>query len=317
MSNVFWMDTVDVQRVVGGKLTTVNTYPCHVWLQTQPNPNIAQVDIQPVLQHARIATVVTADIRNADFLVVQQRSRDGTVIKTYRGRCTEPFLFKSPVTADLDRLETRFTIAGSEPLDPVPPEPPQNPADITILYLSGGADIHPPNVLQAEIGKPFALQPERIQGYNHTETTVDGESVSEARIEEVHEDGHTIIFMYEVIEVPTYFRMLLNRPFTANDGSARRAAWHLYKRIPLEVVADDGFGGMTLWSEIDRVIHEETGETFRIKPREVLRLFESMQWVVVTSNPIETYNGFEFDVEPYVPTEEEAAAYVTNAYDNL
>ena len=69
--------------------------PCHISFKTQDNPDVANDSTKPVIMSLEIYCDPMTDIQNGDYIKVQKRKADGTVLEEYTGIAGEPEQYQS------------------------------------------------------------------------------------------------------------------------------------------------------------------------------------------------------------------------------
>lgn len=69
--------------------------PCHLSFKTQDNPDVANDSTKPVIMSLTIYCDAMTDVQNGDYITVQKRKSDGTVLEEYTGIAGEPMQHES------------------------------------------------------------------------------------------------------------------------------------------------------------------------------------------------------------------------------
>lgn len=300
-------DFIDIKRDISGKLQEVySNIPCHVAYASTDNPDPTTVDIKPVIQSITVHCPLYVDIRNNDFIVAKKIGSDGSLIATYSGRCGNPVVSQG-------RKKVLMQMNGTEPEEPTP-LPQKEGAAISVSCVSDGKEILQ-SAEQAEVGKPFVLEPPAIDGYTASECYIDGilqESTS-AYIADVQEGGHEVRFVYSVSGNPGYFRFLANGLYTKDDGSLA-SGLHLYKKVPVtSIIQDNGTFSMTCQDV--RLVHEDGGNVLSVEPGAKIVLVPGDIYAEVSEIKSRWGGMVTFKADSFVPTDAERNAYRCNWYD--
>lgn len=312
ISNVIsqYMDTdlIDIKRNVSGELQEIySNIPCHIEILSTDNPDIASIDIKPIIHSINVHMNQFIDIQNDDYIVAKKMSNDNTILETYSGRCGNPVV-------DQARKKVNMVMSSSGGDTPTPP-PPIEPTSITVNYLYDSLQIKDSETLSVEIGSSFTLQAPIIEGYNILNTIIDGVSqdLNYAYISEVENKEYSIQFVYDIVSISDNYRFLVNGLYTKDDGTLANG-YHMYKKIPISNITYTD-GTYTITSTDVKMIHEDNGKILEIVVGEKIVLFPDEIFVKIT-NIVNRVNGIvTFNAIPFTLTTEEANAYIAVWYD--
>lgn len=300
-------DYIDIKRDVNGKLQEIYTnIPCHVSYASTDNPDPTSVDVKPIIQSISVHLQNWVDIRNNDFLVAKKIGSDGSLVATYSGRCGNPVVSQG-------RKKVSMQMNGTEAESPSP-IPPKDGAKITIKFISADTEIQDAQTQTAEVGKPFDLEAPTIEGYSAAKCYIDDvlQEGTSAHIDDVEKDAE-IRFLYEISDIPQFFRYLVNGLYTKDDGSLA-SGWHLYKKIDIDSVSVDGDVYEITSDNVD-LTHEDGGQSLSVEIGTRMVLIPGSVFAEV-SEIVEKEGGkVTFKAVVFEPTEKEQSAYVCGWYD--
>lgn len=305
MSELFDTDYVDIKRDESGQLKEVySNIKCHIAFSSVDNPNPETVDIKPIIQSLTVHFPLWVDVRNDDFIIAKRMSDSGDILAVYSGRCGNPIVSQG-------RQKVSVIMSATQNEEPTP-VPPKDPINISLEFVSNGAEIQETSVYQIEKGDNFQLTAPLIEGYIAVDCEIDGEPQGStiAIIAEIDSE-HTVRFIYEASGTSDGFRFLVKGLYTKNDGSLANG-WHLYKKIPLDSVSENNGVYTVSCNDVD-IEHEDNGKT--------LKIAEGVKLVLVPSNifirviGLDKANGkVTFGAVAFNPTQDEAEAYVCDWY---
>lgn len=298
-------DLMDIKR--NGQEIYSNI-PCNIQINQADNPDPTAVDVVPIISSLTINMPQYVDVQNNDRIVAKRMSNDGKVLEVYKGNCGFPSVWQA-------RKSVNMTMSTLQADDDVTPPPPKEQSVIKIDYKDLIGNIIKPSIEKiVEANKQADIFPAMIDGYELKNSYLDGvlQDSQTVIIPSASKDGHNVLFEYDTTSIITYLRVLVNGAYTKDDG-AFAFGYHLYKKMPIKSVAGSN-GNYILTTDIDRFVHDDNGEIKFTKGLK-LKLFASNEWVQISSNPVLTDDGYEFETEPYIPTESEANAYITGWYE--
>jgi hypothetical protein len=307
-------DFLDIFRTVSPNPQRVLLYaniPCHIAIISSDNPDPATADIAPVVTSLRIHMATWVDMQNGDFVVAKKMSHDNRILIAYQGLTGFPAMSQAR-QAILMQMAT-----GAAPDIPIIPPPPLDPVSIFVRFENmAGIEIKAEMELLTTVGDEFSVEPIRISRNVWRETWIDNilQSGESAIIPEVKRTGHRIVFKYQEDIQLIYLRVLVNGIFTRNDGSIGMG-FHLFRRIPIEMLQDLGSGVYQLRAKSGVMAHPNMGN-ITIAQGTKIKLYMSDDWVIVNSDPVRESDGaIVFMTQSFIPTEAEEQAYETLWYD--
>lgn len=309
ISEIMDSDLIDIKRDMAGELQEIySNVKCHISYNSTDNPDGASSEIKPIIQSITVNLPLWVDIKNNDFLIAKKMNNNGDLIGAYSGRCGNPIISQA-------RKKVLMQMTGTE-VDPPTPVPPKEPIQITIKYLHNDTSIQNEIVREVEKNSSFTLSAPIIEGYKATECIIDGIEVQNtiAVIQNVGEENHVIEFIYEVSNIPTMFRHLVNGLYTMDDGSLNNG-YHLYKKVNIDEISENENDVYTIESDNVKFIHEDNSKKLDISVGTKLVLIPGNIYVEIKKIDSVQNGKVIFEAEEFNPTDEEANAYVTGWYD--
>lgn len=301
----FDIDLLDIKR---NGIEIYSNIPCNIDINSADNPDPTAIDVTPIISSITVHMPQYVDVQNDDYLIAKRMSHNNDVLEVYKGVCGFPSVWQArkSVTMAMNTLNNEGEVT---------PPPPAEQSIITINYKDLlGVDIKSENQKIAEVGKQFDVFPPTIDGYTLKNSYLDGvlQESGTVIIPEASASGHNVLFEYDTTQEITYFRILAKGVYTKDDGSLA-SGYHLYKKIPVISVAGSN-GEYVITTSVNKVLHDDNGE-LKLNTGTKLKLFNSNEWVQITSNAVEVENGYSFNTESYIPTEAEANSYLCNWYE--
>ena len=299
-------DLMDIKR---DGIEIYSNIACNIQIVKTDNPDPNAIDVVPIISSLTIHMEQYVDIKNNDYIVAKKMSHDRKILEVYVGNCGDPAVWQARKSVDMQMA----TLARPEN---VTPPPPVNPSTIAIKYQDlQSVSIKPDTQKLAEKGKEFDIFPSMIDGYTLKNSYLDGELQAQSTviIPEVVNDVYNVLFEYETTQDIQYLRILVNGVYTKDNGSVAYG-YHLYKKIPIISVAGSN-GNYLIITAVNKVLHDDNGE-LKLNKGTKLKLYNSNEWVQITSDAVKVDNGYEFTTESYEPTENEANAYLTGWYED-
>lgn len=300
-------DYIDIKRDVNGKLQEIYTnIPCHVSYASTDNPDPTSVDVKPIIQSISVHLQNWVDIQNNDFLVAKKIDSEGNIAAVHSGRCGNPVVSQG-------RKKVSMQMNGTEAESPSP-IPPKDGAKIIIKFISADTEIQDAQTQTVEVGKPFDMEAPTIEGYSAAECYIDSvlQEGTSAHIDNVENDAE-IRFLYEISDIPQFFRFLVNGLYTKDDGSLA-SGWHLYKKIDIDSVSVDG-DVYEITSDNVELTHEDGGQTLAVEVGAKIVLIPGSVFVEVSEIVEKDSGKVTFKAVQFEPTENEKSAYVCGYYD--
>lgn len=301
-------DYIDIKRDASGELQEVySNISCHLSFNSTDNPDPASVDTKPIIQSITVNLPNWVDIRNNDFIVAKRMDNSGNLLKVYSGRCGNPAMSQG-------RQKVLMDMSATEPEEPTP-VPPKNPATIKIKYFSDGLPIQDGIEKKVEIGNAFTMKAPSIEGYQFNGCYVNSEYHESpiVYIPSIADNEYIIVFDYNVNEIPTMARFLVNGLYTTDNGDLANG-WHQYKKIDLDSITESD-GVYTIICDDVKWIHEDNGKTLEIKAGVKLVLIPGNIFVQITEIVQNIENKIKFKAVEFVPNEQELNSYVCGWYD--
>ena len=313
-------DFMDIHRDIGiprpdgtpGRVLMYPNIPCHIAVTRVPNPNALTVDIMPVISMLEISMEIWIDIQQGDYIIGKKCSAKNEVLTVYRGVCGTPGVAQSRQWVMMEMNTAAL------PTDPAPiPPPPLVSSKIVIHYYDADlSEIKATMTMLVAVGEEITVYPTPIPNYNFLRSYLDDELQPglEVVIENSQKSGHEIMFVYEVLEMPTFIRVLSNGLFTRNDGGLAMG-WHLHNRLPVEVLERYGVGKYDFIVSADRVLQSDIG-WIPLSVGTIIKIFGVDEWAQISAPPEERSDGrFIIETESYTPTEQQANAPETDWYN--
>ena len=282
--------------------------PCNIQINKSDNADPDAVDVVPIITSLTINMDIWLDVRNDDYITAKRMSHDGEILEVYVGKCGYPATWQGRKSVDM-------AMATLKSPSEVTPPPPKNQSIVLIKCQNLlGQNIQPVLRKIAELGKKFTYYPPVIDGYSLKNTYLDGILQAEnfIDIQTLENESYDVKFEYEETSENSYLRILHYGVYTEDDGSIEYGN-HLYKKIPIEKISGSN-GNYTITTKVNKVLHEDNGE-LKLDKGTKIKLFSSNEWAMITTNATQTLDGYEFNTEPYTPTQAEENAYVCNWYE--
>jgi len=301
ISNSLDTDYIDIYRQIdeGPERDLLYTnVKCHIAIKTTDNPNPENVDVQPIITSLRIHAGTWVDLKNNDYVIAKKCDLKGNVLHYYSGIIGEPAVSMARQSVNMEMSTLK---QGDEPIPPPPPI--EDSVLITINYLNNqtGDTIHETVENNYKKGTDVIINPLNINNFTLIRTTLNGETVQTAEIDNIQENA-VISFYYQSVTAITDIRPLVYGDYIKDNGTY---AYGLHLYAPINVLSANS-NSLTLAS--NKFYHEEIGEIKILKGDKFRDNLDN--WHIITLEPEKTNNGYIITFADTEPVD----AYVTHWY---
>lgn len=307
LHNFLDSDYIDIYRKSADSAKREEIYSnisCHIAINTADNPNPNSVDTKPIITSLVIHMPTWVDIKNDDYVIAKKMNISGEILALYSGTVGYP-------AVSMARQSVNMNMETLEVTEPITPVPPQNKSQVIISYLNVDNDekIKSDLIQTVEQGVTVNFFPPNINNYELNKSVLDGQEMplGAITIEDPTAEGHEIQFLYKAVSIISSFRVLVNGPYTKDNGTLG-SGYHLYSKIPILAVSEN-----LINIPVNKFIHDEIGI---INITEGTKIKDNLgNWHIIKTNPQKIDDYYMCEIADYEPKEAEQNAYETHWYE--